>query len=812
MAELTFRSPGVSTREIDLTGPTAAQPSGIPAAVVGTANRGPAFVPVTVATFQDFVAVFGETDGEKFGPLAMREWLRNAGSAVYVRTLGAGDGRRRDATDGFVTRAGFVVGEEQVQADGIVGPNTYADGGLVTLGRTYFLGAYMSESAGSTVFSSAGLVTNTGQAVTASVPIIRGVVMAPSGVALSLGTTAGEAAGTTAISGTATGSVNLASNSEFAVLLNGHVSTARYKNVITASFDPTAPNYFSQVFNTNPDELEAAGHYLYSHYDIWPAEAVVTGTGVVAETASKANIAFVLTGTTDHNSGSDVLPDYEEFRDRYRAAFSPWFISQAFGGKPKNLFKVHALTDGASESSRFKVSISNIAPSTSEADQYGHFDLLVRDFGDTDTDPVVLERFSRLSLNPASDRYAPRVVGDRYVYFDWDKKEGDQRIIIEGSYPNSSRFVRLEMADEVDEASIDPTALPVGFRGHHHLLTSGSYAAWTAVGDNFLEVPQLQAGVDLAPDANYLARANQPPVPMRLNINVSSGLRAAASNRFYWGTQFEVVDDLDLRNKNTKRNRSIDSFTKYFPLYHTSELNPFVGDNAGVQDGGTVFDSDRYNNNLFTLERIAVRTGSNGAVDVTKWVSATYARDAVNPGGDRRFLTVADDFGSLPNRSYIKFSTFVQAGFDGLNAFNEDKREMTNNAIIREFGDSAQGESDGPTIRSYRKAIEILGAQANADIQLLAIPGIRHQIVTDFAIDEVEDRFDAFYIMDVSEYDNTRASTRRSRLTTRLTSSRRVTSTPASRLRTSPTSSSRTRPRRRASWCPRRWRCSVPSR
>ena len=69
MAELTFRSPGVSTREIDLSGPQPTQPQGTPAAVVGTAEKGPAFVPVTFASYRDFASKFGNTDGEKFGPI-----------------------------------------------------------------------------------------------------------------------------------------------------------------------------------------------------------------------------------------------------------------------------------------------------------------------------------------------------------------------------------------------------------------------------------------------------------------------------------------------------------------------------------------------------------------------------------------------------------------------------------------------------------------------------------------------------------------------------------------------------------------------
>ena len=163
MAELTFRSPGVSTREIDLSAPSGVTPSGTPAAVIGTSLRGPAFVPVTAATFADFTTVFGGTDGVKFGPLAMREWLRNAGSGVYMKVLGAGDGQRRLVSGdnaGKVTNAGFVAGAElpQDSNNGFLGGNPYATSNG-TLGRTHFLGCYMSDSAGSDYFTSAGAQT-----------------------------------------------------------------------------------------------------------------------------------------------------------------------------------------------------------------------------------------------------------------------------------------------------------------------------------------------------------------------------------------------------------------------------------------------------------------------------------------------------------------------------------------------------------------------------------------------------------------------------------------------------------------------------
>ena len=131
MAELTFKSAGVSTREIDLSGPTAVKPQGVPAGVIGTSQKGPAFVPITVATYQDFVAEFGGTDGKKFGPLAMNEWMKNARSGTFVRVLGVGDAKKR-GTDGEVQHAGFVVGNRLPQdvddpdGPGIIGDNPYA--------------------------------------------------------------------------------------------------------------------------------------------------------------------------------------------------------------------------------------------------------------------------------------------------------------------------------------------------------------------------------------------------------------------------------------------------------------------------------------------------------------------------------------------------------------------------------------------------------------------------------------------------------------------------------------------------------------
>ena len=89
MAEQTFRSPGFFEQEIDLSA-RQLSPSGVPAGIVGTSIRGPAFVPVTVGSFADFETRFGSLETERFAPYAVREWLQNRTSCTFLRVLGAG--------------------------------------------------------------------------------------------------------------------------------------------------------------------------------------------------------------------------------------------------------------------------------------------------------------------------------------------------------------------------------------------------------------------------------------------------------------------------------------------------------------------------------------------------------------------------------------------------------------------------------------------------------------------------------------------------------------------------------------------------
>jgi len=189
----------------------------------------------------------------------------------------------------------------------------------------------------------------------------------------------------------------------------------------------------------------------------------------------------------------------------------------------------------------------------------------------------------------------------------------------------------------------------------------------------------------------------------------------------------------------------------------TAIQNTVVSDNAGVADTAAngILDADRFNRNLFTLENVQVVTSSTTYADPTKWDQAVYVRPGAIVTSDSaktRALTVSDL--TIANRKYAKFTFFMQGGFDGVNIFDAEEAKLSNTAVVADMNDSNRGLNLGPNVVAYSKAINIMKSTTDVDIQLLAVPGIRHSIVTDAAALAVKDRFDSLYLMDIDSYDN----------------------------------------------------------
>lgn len=73
----------------------------------------------------------------------------------------------------------------------------------------------------------------------------------------------------------------------------------------------------------------------------------------------------------------------------------------------------------------------------------GVFDLYIRRGDDTNNRRIILEQYSQVSLDPDTLNYLPRVVGDMSHTLRYDSG-GEPYLELSGSYPNRSRFIRIE--------------------------------------------------------------------------------------------------------------------------------------------------------------------------------------------------------------------------------------------------------------------------------------------------------------------------------------------------------------------------------
>jgi hypothetical protein len=125
------------------------------------------------------------------------------------------------------------------------------------------------------------------------------------------------------------------------------------------------------------------------------------------------------------------------YLDRYQTPSSPWIVSELRGTKVYNLFKFYTIADGDAANYEIKISIGNISFAN------GTFDVFVRDYYDTDTNPVVVEKFTNCSMDPSQNNFIAKKVGT-----------------LDGEFQLNSTYIMVEMNED---APVD--ALPCGFEG-----------------------------------------------------------------------------------------------------------------------------------------------------------------------------------------------------------------------------------------------------------------------------------------------------------------------------------------------------------
>jgi hypothetical protein len=785
MAEVTYRSPGFFETEIDLSGQVVAGAPSTPAGLVGTSPMGPAFVPTTVSTLSEFVDKFGDdTNNRPAAYYAAQEYFKNGNALTFVRVLGAG--ANSTAADITNTRAkGTTIGAGFV----ISGTNASVGDGRGKGFVQFLLGKHDVQTgdidAGYPIFSQASnTFTDVGSGNTAN--LVRGVLLLPTGTRAHVINYSQNYS----LSNAADDSATPDSSGRFKIVISS--SDAGYGTadgntgvkVYTASYDPDSDNYIAKILNTSPQLFESQQHLLYLHY---PVDTTVARLNTSADSVAIAS-GSTLTSTVSGDSALPFQTAFGKYDARYLPARTTPFISQPFGDKEYDLFSFETLGHGAYTSTKFKISITGLKKSDDPTNPYGTFNVQVRDYYDTDFNPVVLEQFIGCNLNPDSDAYIGNLIGDKSVYFNFDAlTQNERRFISSGKYPNRSRYIRAVINESVEKKIVPATALPFGFNGLPLPKTN----------DTLKDLGTATAGrrMWLSATDRFLTGSVVAPVPMRFKVTTGEtltspgflgqqGVQEIVDGRLYWGIKFERVESALDPNSSSKRNEYIDSAVKFAG---STKLDVFV----------TGSGANNFSNNKFTLAKVALYNNLNGRTigtavsDLTGtlnqiMINAFYARggtlDSTNYTVDTGALTDRLTFASLYSLTssyyfnrftdYMKYTNVMYGGWDGTNILDPDMAALNDKATSSESGGLATGSpnvglsltanafgagTSNSAVNSYRSAIDIITNPLASRVNTVTIPGIRDSSVTNYALTSVKDYARGFYIMDIPSYDDTGA-------------------------------------------------------
>jgi hypothetical protein len=396
------------------------------------------------------------------------------------------------------------------------------------------------------------------------------------------------------------------------------------------------------------------------------------------------------------------------YLERYQTAYSPWVVSELRGNTVYQLFRYITISDGNSANREVKVSVANMSFDLMT------FDVLVRDYFDTDLNPVVLEKYTSCSMDPSQNNYVAKKIGTA-----------------DGVYAINSKYIMLEINEEAPS-----DALPAGFEGY--LIRT-----YNGVNPPF---PIYKTKYDAPGDVLY-----NPPFGTILGVDneiISSGDNA---RRNYLGFSTNVGWDVNFFDYKGKQNPS--GFTCYEQTYaNWNHLTKGFHMDSGAT---AVTISSIYSTSGTQAFDCGVGQFNTEPTDPNETYYRTYSRKfTVLPYGGfdgwdiyREYRTNGDEF-VLGKSGYLaggRAGCVPYANATGWGAFRQ---------ITVEDNTADYANTD---YYAYLLGIESFNNPGIININVFATPGIDY--VNNFklvraAIDMVEiDRADSIYVTTTPDFD-----------------------------------------------------------
>ncbi len=728
-----FVSPGVRIEEIDRSQIPADEPL-VGACIIGRAKRGPAFTPVEVRSFSDFVQTFGEPvaggqggdvwrDGNytspMYGTYAAQSWLKNGESLTYIRMLGVD---RSDST----SLAGWKIGTADFKsAAGATSGSSYAL--CVFPSASNIAAANLTGSVAAIFYMDAGA------------PVLQG---------------------TNILGATVTGSSQLIksnSDKELVVSFSGSITGAP-SGKFAVSFTKGKSNFIRKVFNTDPTLVGRdsgdgqVGYFLGETFENTYA-SLLSGSSSTTDAYFGAIVGlggFKDADGTAGSSGDNVVGGDVQKGALESTSYSKsgWFLSQDLSsdtgtwssttstnlsaGRMKKLFRFVDLDAGAWTQENIKVSLSNItAPKNEDVDPYVTFNVEIRRLSDSDDNKQVLESFEGCNLNADSDNYILNRIGDRYVEYDY----GTKRLIEKGAYANRSKYVRVELNSEFSEgfaADYVPFGVtgPTKFINTVYAVSTGQVSSGVLRGVGTFAFGNALSGQVLSGSEDSGGTLIKfPNAPTRTNTSGLNDLRQA-----YWGAlptddggdnfKADVIDLCRTKPKGVTSPYDSSDILEYQYVISLEDLT-FQGQSGtgAVNVGSSSYleiDTSARAGGYSLTTTASLPTGFNGG-----------------PSGDLQSYKV------VLNAGAGNLTTLFFGGTDGFDITQSDP--LSNVAI----------ETSNPLTsyeyNTYERAINTVKNPEIAAYNVISVPGLEQESLQNTLITNTDERADALAVIDIDK-------------------------------------------------------------
>ena len=494
--------------------------------------------------------------------------------------------------------------------------------------------------------------------------------------------------------------------------------------LVDTSFDftDTSDVFIRKVFNTNPilTNSNATSTDSDSFTRYWLGESF---EGAVSQ-LSGGNTAKQIGVILPLKSGSAALGG--DFRRDYEDSQTGYFFSQdlsvgesATGSydptTQPNLFRLIARNSGDYVARNLKVSITDLRanPDSNSDRPYGSFTVMIRKLSDTDNRLDIVEQFNNCNLDPNSENYIGRKIGDTYI--EWEEQE--RRYKAYGDYPNRSRYIYVDVTDEVKLGSEDPRRLPFGVRGPiqfksfndvtssglRDTLVSGNYGNYGNTVSTF---------IDGAEATNGQVRFEFPQ--LRLRVSASEGSPVDPLNAFY---------GVDTTFNSSRLEKSVRDHLK---------VKPRDFGNFSVQAG------TEYSFN-FSLDDMCYESGPAGA---KFYAYKEGARSSEASRGGLTYLRGTGSYTEVLDAGIDRFTTVFAGGFDGLDITESEPLRTVN------YGDNPSRKTNA-LYNSVDIAIDSIRDPEVVEYNLAAMPGIVNSALNIKLADMCESRGDALAIVDL---------------------------------------------------------------